>query len=119
MADPIRLYLDEDSMGRALVRALRSRSVDVLTAREANHIQVLDADHLAHAAALGRVVFTFNVRDFARLHKEFLAAGRSHAGIIVSDQLPVGVLLRRLLTLLAARSATDMREQLEFLGNWR
>ncbi len=106
-------------MGRALVRALRSRSVDVVTAREANHIQVADVDHLAYATALGCVVFTFNVRDFARLHREFLAAGRSHAGIIVSDQLSVGVLLRRLLTLLAARSAPDMREQLEFLGNWR
>ena len=119
MSDPTLLYLDEDSMGRALVRALRSRSVDVLTAREAGHIQVPDADHLAYATALGRVVFTFNVRDFARLHKEYLAAGHSHAGIIVSDQLPVGVLTRRLLKLLASRSATDMLEQLEFLGNWR
>lgn len=97
-------------MGRSFVRPLRSRSVDVLTAREADHIQVPDADHLAYATALGRVVFTFNVRDFARLHKEYLAAGHSHAGIIVSDQLPVGVLTRRLLKLLASRSATDMLE---------
>lgn len=119
MADPIRLYLDEDSMGRALVQALRSRAVDVLTAKEAGHIHTPDAEHLAYAAAVGRVIFTFNVRDFARLHKESLIAGQSHAGIIVSDQLPVGVLTRRLLKLLASKSAVAMQGQLVFLGDWR
>jgi hypothetical protein len=59
------------------------------------------------------------VRDFARLHTEYLSAGQHHAGIIVSAQLQVGVILRRLLKLLAARSATDMRDWLEYLGNWR
>ena len=33
-----RLYLDEDSMRRSLVFALRARNVDVLTATEANMI---------------------------------------------------------------------------------
>jgi hypothetical protein len=34
----IRLYLDEDSMSRSLVRALRSRGVDVMTALDAGMI---------------------------------------------------------------------------------
>ena len=68
MPDPIKLYLDEDTISRALIRALRSRNVDVLTAKEANLIQISDQDHLEYAASLDRTVFTFNARDFVRLH---------------------------------------------------
>ena len=115
----IKLYLDEDTINRELIKALRSRNIDVLTAREAELIQVDDERHLEHATSLGRAVLTFNARDFARLHAEYLASGRHHAGIIISAQLPVGVLLRRLLSLLNARSDADMRDWLEYLGNWR
>jgi len=106
-------------MGRALVHALRSRAVDVLTAKEAGLVQMADRDHLAYAASLGRTVFTFNVRDFALLHTEYSRAGRHHAGIIVSDQLQVGIILRRLLRLLAACAAAEMRDRLEYLSRWR
>jgi hypothetical protein len=44
---------------------------------------------------------------------------QTHAGIIVSDQLEAGVIIRRLLKLLHARSAEDMTNWLEFLSNWR
>ncbi len=50
----IRLYLDEDSMDRALVRALRARGVDVTTALEADMIETNDAEHLEFAAREGR-----------------------------------------------------------------
>ena len=119
MHDPIRLYLDEDTISRVLIGALRSRSIDVLTAREADLVQIPDEHHLEYATSLNRTVFTFNVRDFARLHTEYLSTGQHHAGIIVSAQLQVGVILRRLLKLLAARSAADMRDGLEYLSNWR
>ena len=36
MIDPIRLYLDEDSMRTGIVRALRARQVDVITAQDAD-----------------------------------------------------------------------------------
>ena len=119
MPDRIRLYLDEDTMSRALLRALRSRSVDVLTAQEAGMIQSTDAQHLAYATSLDRVVFTFNVRDFARLHNEHMAAGQHHTGIIVSDQLQTGIVVRRLLRLIAMRTAAALCDSLEYLGNWR
>ena len=66
-----------------------------------------------------RTVLTFNVRDYARLHREYVSTGKHHVGIIVSDQLQVGVIVRRLLKLLASLSAADMRDRLEYLGNWR
>jgi hypothetical protein len=117
--EPIKLYLDEDSLGRALIRALRSRNIDILTANEANLIEVSDQDHLEYATSIGRTIFTFNTRDFDRLHRMYLSTNRHHAGIIVSDQLHVGVILRRLLKLLNARSAADMENWLEYLSNWR
>ena len=119
MPDLIKLYLDEDTINRRLINALRSRGIDVLTAKEAEKIQVSDHDHLIYAASLGRTVFTFNTRDFVKLHKEYLSRGRHHAGIIVSGQVQVAVILRRLLRLLNTRSAADMRDWLEYLSNWQ
>lgn len=45
--------------------------------------------------------------------------GRSHAGIIVSDQLSLGVLLRRLSKLCFHLTQEEMMNRLEFLGTWR
>ncbi len=119
MTDKIRLYLDEDSISRALIRALHARHVDILTTQEANMMAQSDAFQLAFATEQKRSVFTFNTRDFARLHKSYLETGKSHAGIIVSDQIQVGILVRRLLKLLDAKSASEMQDWLEFLENWR
>lgn len=117
MPDPIRLYLDEDTINRALIKALRSRNIDVLTAKEADLIQAPDEHHLEYATSLDRTVFTFNARDFAKLHREYLSTGRHHTGIIISAQLPIGVVLRRLLKLLHTRFAEDMLDWLEYLSD--
>lgn len=119
MPDPVRLYLDEDAQRTSLVRALRARQVDVLIANEAEQIGISDAEQLAFAISQNRTVFTFNRGDFVQLHAQYLSHNRSHAGIIVSDQLEIGVVIRRLLKLLDARSAEDMQDWLEFLSNWR
>ena len=114
----IKLYLDEDTLSRALIKGLRARGFNLLTAREANLIQYPDEGHLEFATSLDRTIFTFNTRDFAKLHTQYVSSGRHHAGIIVSDQAQVGVVLRRLLRLLHERSATDMNDWLEYLSNW-
>jgi hypothetical protein len=116
MAESIHLYLDEDTSNRALIKALRARGIDVLTAKEANLIQAPDERHLEYAASLSCTVFTFNARDFARLHTDYLSTNRHHAGIIISAQLPVGIILRRLLKLLHTRSVSEMRDWLEYLS---
>lgn len=64
----IRLYFDEDTMRHSLVRALRSRGIDVITALDANLIERPDADHLTYATSQGRVLCSSNARDFYRLH---------------------------------------------------
>jgi hypothetical protein len=114
------LYMDEDSMDQALVRAVRARGLDVLTAREAGMVGRPDADQLAFATRLGRVICTFNVKDFWSLHGEMLSAGESHAGFILVAQqrYSVGDVMRRLLRVTAALSAADTVDRAEFLSAW-
>lgn len=68
----IRLYLDEDTMDRDLVQALRARNVDVVTALDAGMVERADAEHLDYASEQGRVLCSFNAKDFYRLHSEYL-----------------------------------------------
>jgi hypothetical protein len=90
--------------------------MDMLTAQEADMIEREDRDHLAFAAREGRSLYSFNVGDYCRLH----AMGRSHAGLILAQQqrYPVGEQMRRLLRIVAAKSAEDMRNRIEFLSAW-
>jgi hypothetical protein len=116
----IRLYLDEDSMDRALVRALRAREVDVLTAVEAGLIAKPDSQHLSYASDVGRALFTYNVGDFCGLHELLLREGRRHSGIICAQQqsYTIGDTLRRLLHLIGTVSADEMENRVEFLSRW-
>ena len=71
------LYADED-FALPVVVALRNGGHDVLTAQEDGRTGIDDADLLARAHALGRVVLTFNRRHFERLHR----LGQAHSGIL-------------------------------------
>ena len=114
------IYIDEDSMDRSLVTALRVRGADVLTAFEAGMIERDDIDHLRYSTGQQRVLLTGNVGDFCRLHAEFIGTQQTHAGIICLQQqsASIGDTLRRLLRLLNTRSSEDMTNRLEFLANW-
>jgi hypothetical protein len=92
----------------------------VTTALEQDMIEQSDSAHLDYATAQGRVLYSFNVGDFCRLHAEYLTKGKSHAGIIVSPQqsYSIGEQMRRLLRLAAAKSAEQMCNSIEFLGHW-
>ena len=116
----IRLYLDEDSMSRALVRALQTRSVDIITALDARMVERDDIEHLDYATVQGRVLYSYNVADFHHLHTSYLAQDKSHAGIILApqQQYSVGEQMRRLLELVATKSAEEMKDHIEFLQSW-
>ena|SRR5919201_4842856 len=116
----IALYLDEDSQDSDLVQALRLREVDVLTSAEAGMNGRKDQEQLEFAAAQGRALYSFNSRDFFRLHGLFLSQGKPHAGLILApqQQFSVGEQARRLLKLVGMKSAEEMRDQVEFLGAW-
>ena len=107
-------------MRHALVVGLRKRGVDRLTALEAGTTKETDEQQLAFAAAQGRAIYSFNVGDFCRLHSQWLAEPRRHAGIILArqQQFPVGEQMRRVVRLVGTLSEEEMRNRLELLGDW-
>lgn len=116
----VRLHLDEDAEAYALVRALRTRGVDLTTASEAALVQATDEEQLVWATREGRALFSYNASDFRPLHTAWLNQGRHHAGIILAEQQrhSVGETTRRILRLLSAKGQTGMNDQIEFLSRW-
>lgn len=116
----IKIYIDEDAMDSDLVAALRSRGVAVITPLDAGLAEKSDEEQLAFATERECVLYTFNVSDFYRLHTQWVAAGREHAGMILAPQqrFSVGEQLRRLLYLRSTTTTATMRNQVEFLSNW-
>jgi len=116
----VRLYFDADAMQRAVVRGLRARGVDAITANVAGIAGATDEEQLEFARNDGRVLFSFNSSDFQRIHTQYLSRGETHAGIILASQqqYSIGERIRRLLRLVATRSAEEMRDCLEFLSDW-
>lgn len=113
----IKLYLNED-VHTKLAEALRQRGFDVFTTVEADMLGISDEEQLALAISEGRVVLSFNRGDYARLHNRYAEHGWEHCGIIVSEQYPIGELLRRVLNLLMSLSADDMHNRFEYLSQW-
>jgi Domain of unknown function (DUF5615) len=89
----LRIFFDED-VHAAVAVALRKRGHDAVLTLEEKRLGLSDESQLNFATQESRCLVTFNVGDFVRLHNRWMDAGREHAGIIVSKQLPVGELLR-------------------------
>jgi hypothetical protein len=83
-------------------------------------IEHIDEDHLAFATVQNRVLCSFNVGDFYRLHMRYMEQHRAHAGIVLArqQQYPVGEYMRRLLRLSTHHTAEEMQNQVEFLSAW-
>ena len=91
-----RLYLDED-VHKRVAHALRVRGFDAISAHEIDLRGISDRQQLDYAISQERSLVTFNVADYVKLGREYMASDKKHYGIIVSEQLPVGELLKRLL----------------------
>ena len=114
----IRLYLDEDSVEKSLIKAFCNANLDVVTVADVSRQSYSDDEQLIWATEQGRAIYSYNRKDFCCLHNEFLAIERNHAGIILLQQqrYSVGQQLQGLLKLVANRSAEEMLNQLVFLS---
>ncbi len=103
-----------------VVSGLKARHFDVVTARDAAMVYREDEDHLMTATGLGRVLYSYNVGDYQRLHDRWLSTDKTHAGIIVAKQqtYSIGEELRRLTRLFGDVTAPQMRDRIEYLRNW-
>lgn len=79
-----------------------------------------DPDQLSYAMSQGRVICTFNVGDFYRMHTEYLRASKSHAGIVLVQQQRywLGELIGRLSNITTTMSPEAMENRVEFLSDW-
>ena len=112
--------MDEDMMSHSLVNALRSRGIDVTTVLEEKREGFSDEAQLRWAIREGRIICTANIADFVQLHIQFVETNEDHSGIILitQQQYSIGEYLRGLMKLISSKSAEDMVNQIEFLGDY-
>ena len=110
----IKLYLDED-VHKKVGTALRLKGYDVVSAHEVQKQSLSDKQQLAYAVSEGRAIFTFNAGDFDRLHKEQLAKGSNHFGVLLSRQTPVGETVKRLAKFLFSHSEEYIRNNIYWI----
>jgi len=109
VAQAVKFYTDEH-VARAIVRGLRARGVDVMTAAEAGLSGAADSEHLQRAWSESRVTLTQD-HDFLRLHAE----GIEHAGIAYAPQhSSIGEIIRWLMLIFQVLNADEMRGRVEF-----
>ena len=112
------LHLDADASIKALVNALRARGHDVTrTPNDWMPADASDREQLLGATAQGRVIFTFNVRDFLVLAKKH----PKHAGILLATQSrwSLAGLTDALDHALSNTEEKDWREQVRWLNDFQ
>lgn len=110
----IHLYFDEDvSVG--IVENLRTRGFDVLSARDADTVGKSDDEQMLYAVSLHRAVVTHNRVDFEKQHAKFLESGMTHYGVIVAKRRKDVELVNKMLALLDAVTAEEMKNQLRYI----
>ena len=82
---PVRLYMDVH-VPEAITDQLRRRGIDVLTAVEDSADRLPDDELLQRASALGRLMFTQDIR-FMALAEQWQKEGREFAGLLFGHQL--------------------------------
>ena len=117
MAKP-RLHLDADTSIRQLQRALVDRGHDVTrTPNDWISQDASDEAQLLGATAQGRVIFTFNVRDFVAL----AARHPQHRGIALAAQRQwtVSAVIEALDRMLTETTAEEWVGQVKWLAHWK
>lgn len=82
-------------------------------------VQADDAEQMAFAAGEHRAIVTFNHRDFAVIHEQYITDKREHWGIIFSTEETLDVLRRRLLKLLNTVADEELKNQIRWLNEFR
>lgn len=116
--EKIKLYLDEDISDRLSV-ALRSRGYNVISAHEVEMQSKTDSEQLEYAIKHGCVILTQNVKHFINLQREYFTKGLQHQGILVTNVLPFKELMRRILNFMNKRYSDEMKNNLDWLQNYK
>jgi hypothetical protein len=113
-----KLHLDEDASFAALQAALLTRGHDVTrTPNEWIARGATDELQLRQAAAQGRIVLTFNTKDFLKAAEH----RPDHAGIVLAAQkkLTLRGLIAALDRMLSETTAEEWLGQVRWLSQWQ
>ena len=100
------LLVDED-VRVMIAEILRQRGYVATHVLEIGREGKSDADQLEYAVKEDRAILTHNIPDYLVLDELYRARQLEHAGIAVSDQLPLRELLRRTLRFLSCVAKVD------------
>lgn len=112
-----KLHLDADTSSKALWNALLDHGHDVTrTPTDWMQRDATDIEQLLGATAQGRCIFTFNIRDFQVISRQY----SNHAGIILAAQSSwrLNKLIAALDRLLTETEAEDWIGQVRWLNDW-
>ena len=112
------LLLDED-VRLVLGEILRQRGYDALHVVEVGREGKSDPEQLTYAVSQRWAILTHNIRHFRLLHEQYQEQGKEHAGIIVSNQVPLRELLRRALRCLSRYKAEEVKNLLVWLHDFK
>ena len=115
---PPKLLLDEQ-IWVYLAMLLREEGFDVYHVTEVGLHQTPDPAILEEAVKKRQAVVTFNVKDFIPLAHEYLAEGKEHYGIVVSNEIPQGELKKRVTNLLESISEDELKNMVRFLQDFK
>lgn len=117
----MRLLLDAHISARRIAPALRKSGHDVRSVDEERALDGWTDERLLElASAEGRVMVTFNARDFARIARTWADTRRSHSGCVIFVGIHHGefaLIVRRLQDALALRPEPQAwRDLVLFVG---
>jgi hypothetical protein len=112
-----RLHLDADTSNNRLLKALIERKLDVTkTPNSEVKESASDEFQLSWATKNRRIIFTFNVKDFVRLHNDY----PQHAGIILASQArtTLPMMISGLSIILTESTCEEWIGQIGWLSDW-
>ena len=112
----MKLYLDEH-IPRVLEALLAEHGIDCLSTHAAGKLGVSDDEKLAFASREHRAILTFDRKDFVKPAALWQETGRTHAGILLSREVPLPELLRRLRRFIRHHRETELSNQVFWLSS--
>ena len=111
----IALYMDVH-IPQAITTQLRRRNIDILTAQEDNTIELPDDQLLERSTALGRVLFTHDIR-FRALAENWQRENKPFGGLIFGHQIgaTIGQFVKDLEFIAQASDPEDWQNMVEYI----
>jgi hypothetical protein len=108
-----------ENLSDEIARRLRAAGVDAVSSHETGMDTQDDYAQMQFAVLQNRALVTINKKDFIRIHAQYKANGWQHWGIILTKDVDVVVIHRRLLKLVGALQADELKNKVLRLHNFR